>query len=309
MRRAAHAGLAGLLVLSDAPLDTLAAAHAEPAIVEEWTLALTAAGIPYRVVAVAGGFTVAVAAADQARAQALIAETDAERRERRPAPPPDEIEGASIRGALVMVAVLAAAYALTAGPDARFALRAGAADARGILAGQTWRAVTALTLHADVAHLVSNLVSGGVVAAALCRTLGGGLTALLLVAAGAGGNWLNAVLRGPGHVSIGASTAVLGGIGIVTGLACVRSWRLGTGFARAWVPLAAGFALLALLGATEDARVDVGAHLLGFLVGGILGGLTGVGLRRAPGTGAQRALGALAAAVVAGAWWLALRAG
>jgi rhomboid protease GluP len=114
------------------------------------------------------------------------------------------------------------------------------------------------------------------------------------------------VLRGPGHVSVGASTAVLGGIGIVTGLACVRSWRLGTGFARAWVPLAAGFALLALLGATEDARVDVGAHLLGFLVGGVLGGVTGVVLRRAPGPGAQRVLGVVAAAVVAGAWVLAL---
>lgn len=305
MRGAAHAGFAGLLVLNDEPLDAVAGAHAELATVEEWTLALEAAGIPFRVVAVSGGWAIGVTATDQPRARAIVAETIAERRG--PAPPPDELEGGSGRGALVMVAVLAAAYLLTTGADGRFAFRAGAADARSILAGQTWRAVTALTLHADVAHLLSNVVSGGVVAAALCRTLGGGLTAVLLLAAGAGGNWLNAVLRGPGHVSVGASTAVLGGIGIVTGLACVRSWRLGTGFARAWVPLAAGFALLALLGATEDARVDVGAHLLGFLVGGVLGGMTGVVLRRAPGPAMQRVLGGVAAAVVAGAWALALR--
>ncbi|MCW5890466.1 MAG: rhomboid family intramembrane serine protease [bacterium] len=307
MRGAAHAGFAGLLVLSDAPLDAVAGAHAESATVEEWALALAAAGIPHRVVAVPGGWAIGVAAADQTQARAIVAEADAERQRRRAGIASDELDGGSIRGALVMVAALAVAYLLTAGPGAVWALHAGAADARSILAGQTWRAVTALTLHADAAHLVSNLVSGGVVAAALCRTLGGGLTALLLVAAGTGGNWLNAVLRGPGHVSIGASTAVLGGIGIVTGLACVRSWRLGTGFARAWVPLAAGFALLALLGATEDARVDVGAHLLGFLVGGVLGGITGLGLRRAPGPAAQRALGALAGLVVAGAWLLALR--
>lgn len=245
-------------------------------------------------------------ASDQARAQAVVAETIAERQGRAQPPAAPDLEGGSGRGALVMVAILAAAYLVTAGQDGGAAFRAGAADARNILAGQTWRAVTALTLHADAAHLLSNAVSGGVVAAALCRTLGGGLAAVLLVAAGAGGNWLNAVLRGPGHVSVGASTAVLGGIGIVTGLACIRSWRLGTGLARAWVPLAAGFALLALLGATEDARVDVGAHLLGFLVGGVLGGLTGVVLRRTPGRAVQRALGAAAALVVAGAWVLAL---
>lgn len=307
MRGAAHPGYPGALVLSGDPLDTVAGADADQATVAEWSLALEAAGIPFRVEPVTGGWAIGVAEGDQARAQAILRETAAERHERSQPPPPDELESGSSRGALVMVAVLAAAYLLTAGADGAVGFRAGAADARRVLDGQWWRAVTALSLHADVGHLLSNVVSGGVVAAALCRTLGGGLTAVLLVAAGAGGNVLNAVLRGPGHVSVGASTAVLGGIGIVTGLACVRSWRLGTGFARAWVPLAAGFALLALLGATEDARVDVGAHLLGFLVGGVLGGITGVGLRRTPGPATQRALGVLAALVVGGAWVLALR--
>jgi rhomboid protease GluP len=138
----------------------------------------------------------------------------------------------------------------------------------------------------------------------VCRTLGGGLGTFLIVVAGVAGNLLNAALNGPPHVSIGASTAVLAAVGLLSGLAFVRTRRTRRGRARAWLPLAAGLALLGMLGA--DPHSDLGAHLCGFLVGVVLGALCGWLVPLVPGRGAQRVLAAAALALVAGSWWLAL---
>ena len=64
------------------------------------------------------------------------------------------------------------------------------------------------------------------------------------------------------YTSIGASTAIFAGVGLLTGraLGVVRG---------AWfVPLATGFIVLALYGSgTAAGRTDVGAHVAGFLAG------------------------------------------
>jgi len=112
--------------------------------------------------------------------------------------------------------------------------RAGEARADAIVGGETWRAVTALTLHADAPHLVSNVVTGTLVATAVCFAVGPGVGAWLLLVTGASGNWATAMLHGAGHHAVGASTAIFGGLGVLVGLAIVRRQR------RAWVPLAAG---------------------------------------------------------------------
>jgi membrane associated rhomboid family serine protease len=204
-----------------------------------------------------------------------------------------------------MAALLVLAYAWT-GPRAEggVAFRAGGADADRILSGEVWRAATALTLHADLSHLVANATAGAFLATAVCRTLGGGLGAFLIVAAGAAGNLLNATLNGPPHVSVGASTAVLGAVGLLSGLAFVRTRRARRGRGRAWLPLAAGLALLGMLGA--DPHTDLGAHLCGFVVGVALGALCGWTLPVVPGRGVQRVLATAALAVVVVSWWLAL---
>jgi membrane associated rhomboid family serine protease len=207
---------------------------------------------------------------------------------------------------LVMAGSLVLAYLGTGSRAADGeAFRAGAADAGRILAGEPWRSVTALTLHADLSHLVANVTAGAFLATAVCRTLGGGLGAFLIVAAGAAGNLLNAVLRGPPHVSVGASTAVLGAVGLLSGLAFARvRRRMRRG--RAWLPLAAGLALLGMVG--SDPRSDLGAHLCGFAVGVGLGALCGWRLVQVPGRGAQRALAGGALVAVVASWWLALHA-
>jgi membrane associated rhomboid family serine protease len=206
-----------------------------------------------------------------------------------------------------MAAALVLAYAAT-GPRAEggAAFRAGSADAGRILSGELWRSVTALTLHADLSHLVANATAGAFLATAVCRTLGGGLGALLIVVAGAFGNLLNAALNGFPHVSVGASTAVLGAVGLLSGLAFARTRRARRRRGRAWLPLAAGLALLGVLGAGP--HTDLGAHLCGFAVGVVLGAVCGWGLPVVPGRGVQRLLAGGALAVVLASWWLALRA-
>jgi membrane associated rhomboid family serine protease len=207
-----------------------------------------------------------------------------------------------------MAAALGAAY-LATGPRAEGgeAFRAGAADASRILAGEWWRTATALTLHADASHLVANATAAALLGAAVCRTVGVGLGAALIVASGIVGNAVNAILRGPPHVSVGASTAVLGAVGVLSGLAFTRQRRLPRRRGRAWVPLAAGLALLGMLG--SDPRSDLGAHFFGFLAGIVLGAGAGLLLPGGgPGPRAQWALAGATLAVVLASWALAVAA-
>lgn len=159
----------------------------------------------------------------------------------------------------------------------------GQADARAILHGELWRPVTALTLHADPGHLLANMATGLVFAWSLLPILGSGWTWLGLVASGTAGNLLNAWShRGGEHLSIGASTAVFGGLGLLVGCQIVAALqrRYRNGPQRPWhwreilLPLAAGLALLAYLGVGNGTgNIDVLAHGFGMLCGLLIGAL------------------------------------
>src|SRR2546422_168453 len=123
-----------------------------------------------------------------------------------------------------------------------------------------------------------------------------------LLAAGAGGNVLNAFLHGAHHSAVGASTAVFGAIGLLGGLQFGRKRRR----RGAWLPVAGTLALLAMLG--SDCEADIVAHLFGLLVGGVLGVAAALLVARPPGRPAQWALAGAALAAVAGSWLVALRA-
>ncbi len=170
-----------------------------------------------------------------------------------------------------------------------------------------WRYITALTLHADAAHLFSNLVIGGVLLVPLCRETGSGLGWLLILGSGTLGNYLNCQMQGPNHASLGASTAIFGAVGVTASLRMTRDalsrqarrlhWRVLV------PPLGAGLALTALLG-TGGGRVDVGAHLTGFASGLLLGGLAGVLVANygIPSKWTNRLLAAAALCIITGAW-------
>jgi len=151
---------------------------------------------------------------------------------------------------------------------------AGALDAEAVFdRGECWRAFTALFLHADLGHLVSNVLSGIFAFGAVTTTLGVRQGWLLIALASVTGNLAVAALNYPGpYRSLGASTAVFAGLGLLTGRA-IRAAPLETGPQR-WrgvlAPLAAGVALLGLLGA-GGLHVDIGAHATGFSAGLVWG--------------------------------------
>lgn len=195
----------------------------------------------------------------------------------------------------------------------------GRADAADIRAGEWWRAVTALTLHADVAHLAGNVVFGAALAVILAQSVGVGMAWWCVLLSGTLGNYANAWLQDASHRSLGASTAVFGALGVQVAYEYVRRTELGYKRWRRWVPVIMGFGLLAWLGAggvhVEDPsslegleRVDIGAHGLGFAFGGLIG----LAVARIPrkqlrtSNATQAAVCAAVVAAVVGAWALAL---
>jgi membrane associated rhomboid family serine protease len=173
-----------------------------------------------------------------------------------------------------------------------------------VVTGQWWRAVTALTLHADAGHVLANLVFGAVFGLLAGRALGGGVAWLVIVAAGVLGNLANAWVRPPEHVSIGASTAVFASLGMLVAHALYH-WRdeRGTGLRR-WRPLVGGLLLLAYTG-VGGPRTDVVAHVTGFLAGLLIGW---AGCRLPPrvlASGRVQAAAGLAALVIVVVAWAA----
>ncbi|MBL8894019.1 MAG: rhomboid family intramembrane serine protease [Rhizobiales bacterium] len=142
----------------------------------------------------------------------------------------------------------------------------GAAQTGLIHAGEVWRVVTALFLHANGLHLLSNLAFGALFLLLISQVLGPGMTALSVLASGIIGNMINALVRMPDHTSVGASTAIFGAVGLLAALR--QDWRSGRAFRslRDWAPLAAGVMLLAFLGFSEE-QTDILAHVFGFAAG------------------------------------------
>lgn len=175
------------------------------------------------------------------------------------------------------------------------------ADARRILEGELYRCLTALLFHKDAPHLVANLaglIFFGTLVVSFC---GWGIAWLLIVGAGAVGNYANAFWYQQDHISIGASTAVFAAVGINAVWSFVRRLRgSGTDRKTAWLPLAAGLALLGFTGAA--ANTDVLAHLFGFAAGLVVGGAFCWRLDRVPPWPFQTAAVTVLVVWVAGAW-------
>ena len=146
----------------------------------------------------------------------------------------------------------------------------GAANAGEMQAGAWWQAITALTLHAGVRHLLGNLGFGVLFGLLAAPVLGSGLAWLTTLLAGGLGNALNALLQPPDHTAVGASTALFGTVGILATHAWLTRPVRSRGGLRRFAPLGGGVMLLAFLG-FGGKDVDIGAHVLGFLAGGAIG--------------------------------------
>ena len=189
-------------------------------------------------------------------------------------------------------------------PDSIWFDRGGSNAAR-LADGEWWRAVTALTLHADFPHILGNAIVLLIFGTGLCALVGPGAGLWLMLLAGAGGNLLNGAFRGAPHDAVGASTAIFGSVGALAALQVIRRHRGAPITAwRAWAPAAAGLALLGFLGTSQ--RADVLAHLFGFGVGAALGAALVLVRPQPLGVGAQLTLSIAAVVAVMISWLLAL---
>lgn len=164
-------------------------------------------------------------------------------------------------------------------PDPDYWLEHGKVDVYRIrILREWWRLGTALTLHADSLHLFGNLLFGAPFLILLARRLGLGMSLGLSLLAGLMGNALNVSYRPLSHTSVGFSTALFGMIGLLCADIAVR--ERGHGLKRrVLLPLAAGLALLALLG-SEGERTDYAAHIFGLFSGFTLGAANAFAVRR-----------------------------
>jgi rhomboid protease GluP len=150
-------------------------------------------------------------------------------------------------------------------------LALGAIDRSRLDAGEYWRLLTAIFLHFDAGHLLSNMAVLVVVGPPLAQMVGPWLFLLVFFASGVGGNVASYLLAPAGGLKAGASGAIAGVLGALGGLALAPERRSRW---RPWQTLAALAALYALVIGFSP-RSDHVAHLGGLLVGLVSGRLLG----------------------------------
>lgn len=230
-------------------------------------LLLSALGIPYELRPDGDALELVVAAAWAERARTELSRMGQDRQD--PVASPALLGGrrAAIPAALGLVAFHA--WLVSLAPSRREALyAAGDLDGVKVRAGELWRTATALTLHADGAHVVGNALATLIFVGAAGDWVGPGVALLCTVLAGILGN-AAAVLVDPHHHAIGFSTATFGALGLTAVFDFVARYRSRLERQRAWLVLAAGVGLLVLLGAGE--RSDLLAHIFGLVAGALIG--------------------------------------
>jgi membrane associated rhomboid family serine protease len=271
-------------------------------------LVLAAVQIPFQIVDDAMSCALVVPAEFSAQAMDELLQYDDENPPvvvRKPTPIIYQNAVPGLLGYALIICTVAAI--VTSAPLAQDWYVAGRVDGALIRAGEWWRTVTALTLHAGLQHLVGNLAFGLLFGLFAGRLLGSGVAWLAILLAAATGNALNTLLLESTHRAVGASTAVFAALGLLAGYVwrgkLVRQdhWPYRVG------PIVGGFALLMYTG-TGNENTDVGAHLMGFLSGLAGGMLLASARQRLQNPRLQLVCGLLATAIVIAAWVAALHA-
>ena len=240
----------------------------------DFALVLQSRGIPFRQVRELSEFVLLVPTQFGA---AALNELASYRDENSRASGPMAIEWSPKAGrleALAAAVVLAAFY--SAQKVGYFGLNwvgEGRVDAGLGVAGNLDRSITALTLHADLRHLLSNVLYGCLFSLLLSQAVGAGIAWVAIILSGFIGNLLSVWVSGP-HSSIGASTMVFGTLGILAAYQWRVRKRARMGI-KQWAPLVAGSVLLGFFGFGEGARTNYMAHLTGFVAGVALGASLG----------------------------------
>jgi rhomboid protease GluP len=299
------------LSADDPPLGVILPIAPNHSVAKEWALVLTSQGLKSRIEQTRSGFRLVVHPDHTQRAVEILATW---RAENVPRAIPTDLQATAKSNPVdyaIAFALVVALFAFhlhlerTTGSQTYYDV--GRASSYQIMHGEFWRTLTALTLHAGLAHALGNTLIGGFFLASLAGRIGAGFALAGAVLTGALGNFVNAIYHQTAHSSIGASTAVFGVVGLLCGFEAWRRNRLTIPWRGAWVPLGAGIALLAMLG-TGSAKTDLAAHIFGLLSGMTLGFAAAPPFRaRRPGVGKQLVAGGTSLLLILGSWMIALR--
>ncbi len=150
----------------------------------------------------------------------------------------------------------------------------GRMDSSAFFSGQWWRPATAVLLHHDLPHLLSNTVIGMLFLGVAGGLFGTGGAFLISFCSGVLANLGACWFHPGGYLALGASGAVMGALGLITSHSLFDRHSDGAVSQRALRGLAGGLLLLILLGFDPQPRTDVLAHVLGFSTGLLLGALS-----------------------------------
>lgn len=197
--------------------------------------------------------------------------------------PPEETDGPLVHSPGIGVYILwALSLAVIHELQSRhpwLAERGASSSTELIAQGEWWRPLTALFLHADYEHLLGNLLSGLFFSTLVASSIGAWRGWALILLCGALGNLATSLAVWPeAYRSIGASSAVFGALGILSGLGLAWMLRLRgkVPWLRVIAPVIAGIVVLGMTGSglPED-NTDVLGHVFGFTAGVMAGSLAG----------------------------------
>lgn len=287
---------------SPALLDTVIAARSRRQAMD-WSLVLASQGIEHRIDHdEATGWTLAVSAADHAAAVDAIHLYRQENRHwrlRRSVISPDLFFDWS---SVVWVLLVIFFYAWS---ELRSDLREIGMTS-GTAPGEWWRWFTATWLHADSAHLASNIVFGFLFLGLVMGRYGPGVGLLAAYLAGVGGNILAGWVHEATARGLGGSGVVMGALGLLAFPSFPLLKRRGSNALRLIAGgMMGGLLLFVFVGVSPES--DVVAHLGGFITGWLLGIPLAFTSRFIHRPEINLGAGILIAGLVILPWWWALR--
>jgi len=277
----------------------------------DWSLVLASQGIEHIIdrnedEGEAAGWTLSVSEADHERALAQIRQYRLENRHWRWRQPVLQQPGLIFDWSSLVWLGLNIFFFWWSETRADLRLK-GMMDAAAVAQGEWWRLFTATWLHADPAHLATNLVFGFVFVGLVMGRYGAGVGLLAAYLAGVGGNLAAWLVYGENHRGLGASGVVMGALGLFTIQSVTLLKQRNANALRLFASgIFAGVLLFVLLGTNPEA--DVVAHLGGFITGLLLGSLLALAPRLSHRPPVNLAAGILFATLVILPWLRALAA-
>jgi rhomboid protease GluP len=172
---------------------------------------------------------------------------------------------------LVVCVAIHAAVHQGVGPSSRSTMiDAGAILSSAVNNGQVWRLVSAVFLHFDAGHLLSNMITMLFLGPPLARAIGGPRLLFIFVGGGALANVFSHILHPIGGLKAGASGGIAAFLGALGGQALRR--RTEKRRTQGWIVIGALAAIYAMMIGFGPGR-DNYAHVFGVLSGVLLGWL------------------------------------